>query len=213
MSWTIMNYLEQLKDKRWLKKREEIFERDLNTCRKCKGKRPEFLNFNSIFAFKTYEDMVKEVSTPSRIGNQLLIKVDGWLKKIVKIGFDSIDNPEKLIYAQRWNIHKNSHEFVCFDHFPDPTKIGYDLQVHHKYYKMGKMAWEYENEILETMCAPCHKKVHEEMEIPVFDKFEFQIGRAITCSKCNGVGHLPEYNHVCSGICFRCGGNGKEFKI
>lgn len=30
-----------------------------------------------------------------------------------------------------------------------------------------------------------------------------------TCSKCGGSGHLPQYNHICNGICFPCEGSGK----
>jgi hypothetical protein len=31
----------------------------------------------------------------------------------------------------------------------------------------------------------------------------------MTCGKCNGSGHLPHYNHIQAGRCFRCGGSGK----
>jgi hypothetical protein len=60
-----MNYLDQLKDERWIKKRDEIFERDQNTCKICNRERPKFLNFNLIFGFKSYDEMVKEQLTPS----------------------------------------------------------------------------------------------------------------------------------------------------
>jgi DnaJ-class molecular chaperone len=29
------------------------------------------------------------------------------------------------------------------------------------------------------------------------------------CSKCNGSGRLPIYNHICGGKCFKCNGSGK----
>lgn len=29
----------------------------------------------------------------------------------------------------------------------------------------------------------------------------------VTCSRCLGRGHLPQYNHVEGGICFKCRGN------
>ena len=35
-----------------------------------------------------------------------------------------------------------------------------NLNVHHLVYKEGKMAWEYPNELLITLCEDCHKKVH-----------------------------------------------------
>lgn len=32
------------------------------------------------------------------------------------------------------------------------------------------------------------------------------------CWKCGGTGRIPQFNHVEGGICFECGGCGKEFK-
>jgi len=34
------------------------------------------------------------------------------------------------------------------------------LQVHHKHYIAGKMAWEYNDSDLITLCKNCHKKIH-----------------------------------------------------
>jgi 5-methylcytosine-specific restriction endonuclease McrA len=34
------------------------------------------------------------------------------------------------------------------------------LQVHHKKYIDGLMPWEYENDLLESLCSTCHKKEH-----------------------------------------------------
>lgn len=35
-----------------------------------------------------------------------------------------------------------------------------NLQVHHKAYISGRMAWEYEDNYLITLCDGCHSKVH-----------------------------------------------------
>jgi 5-methylcytosine-specific restriction endonuclease McrA len=37
---------------------------------------------------------------------------------------------------------------------------GKSLNVHHKYYTDGKMAWEYPNSALVTLCDKCHKVEH-----------------------------------------------------
>ena len=37
----------------------------------------------------------------------------------------------------------------------------YHLQVHHKEYKAGWMAWDYPDSYLVTLCDTCHKKVHQ----------------------------------------------------
>lgn len=39
-------------------------------------------------------------------------------------------------------------------------KKSHRLQVHHKKYIDGLMPWEYENELLESLCSHCHKKEH-----------------------------------------------------
>lgn len=37
---------------------------------------------------------------------------------------------------------------------------GKNLQVHHKYYEAGKMAWEYPDSALITLCKKCHALEH-----------------------------------------------------
>ena len=37
------------------------------------------------------------------------------------------------------------------------------LQVHHRLYKKGLMAWEYDNDDLITLCNSCHRKVHNHL--------------------------------------------------
>ena len=40
-----------------------------------------------------------------------------------------------------------------------------NLQVHHKYYVSGRMAWEYPLIALTTLCDNCHKILHESNKI------------------------------------------------
>lgn len=42
-----------------------------------------------------------------------------------------------------------------------------DLDVHHKYYIDGRLAWQYPNGALITLCRTCHLKVHESQPILV----------------------------------------------
>ncbi len=35
-----------------------------------------------------------------------------------------------------------------------------NLQIHHKIYIKGKMAWEYKDKYLEVLCNKCHEKKH-----------------------------------------------------
>jgi phage terminase large subunit GpA-like protein len=42
------------------------------------------------------------------------------------------------------------------------------LQVHHKSYTKSKMAWEYKNSNLITLCESCHIKIHKKRSISSF---------------------------------------------
>jgi 5-methylcytosine-specific restriction endonuclease McrA len=37
------------------------------------------------------------------------------------------------------------------------------LNVHHLYYESGAMIWEYDNEVLVTLCERCHEILHKDM--------------------------------------------------
>lgn len=73
------------------------------------------------------------------------------------------------------------------------------LDVHHKYYLMGKMAWEYDDIVLETLCTKCHK-IEGEL-------IEYQSKRIIEIFKQSGAssGQLSElaYYLVCIFDCER----------
>lgn len=48
------------------------------------------------------------------------------------------------------------------------STLGYKttLQVHHVRYENGKMAWEYENSKLITLCSKCHASIHSNNPFP-----------------------------------------------
>jgi 5-methylcytosine-specific restriction endonuclease McrA len=82
-----------------------------------------------------------------------------------------------------------------------------DLHVHHTYYQIDKLPWQYPDESLQTLCRSCHEKVHDEEVIPVRDANGVKIGSYKPCTRCNGAGGFPEYKHVENGICFQCRGD------
>jgi len=45
-----------------------------------------------------------------------------------------------------------------------------NLNVHHKKYVKGLMAWEYPDWFLITLCQRCHEKEHIHTEIPVLEE-------------------------------------------
>lgn len=81
------------------------------------------------------------------------------------------------------------------------------LHIHHKYYQEGKLAWEYDINALTTLCWTCHEKLHKNMIIPILDLQGIEIGKYTNCERCAGAGYFPEYDHINSGVCFRCDGN------
>lgn len=38
-----------------------------------------------------------------------------------------------------------------------------DLTVHHLYYEPNKKPWEYDDEVLQTLCSNCHNKIHKDL--------------------------------------------------
>lgn len=84
------------------------------------------------------------------------------------------------------------------------------LQVHHTYYSLDKLPWEYENKSLITLCSSCHLDFHLNNTVPVYDKNnEVEVK---FCDRCGGTGYLPEYHYYCGGVCFKCDGN-RFFRI
>lgn len=84
------------------------------------------------------------------------------------------------------------------------------LNVHHKYYIEGKKPWEYDNDVLITLCQDCHKLEHQTNRTPVYRNLIEKdiIGYKDICDRCGGSGYLPQYSHVEGGICFKCQGEG-----
>ncbi|MGI4870063.1 MAG: hypothetical protein ACRYFX_02660 [Janthinobacterium lividum] len=81
----------------------------------------------------------------------------------------------------------------------------YQLEVHHKHYIANKYPWQYPDDALITLCNWCHQEVHNTTSIPYYNH-EGEALNYTACSRCSGSGSFPEYSHVQSGVCFRCGG-------
>ena len=96
--------------------------------------------------------------------------------------------------------------------------VGYELklveqdsphfaQVHHTYYIKNILPWEYPDESLKLLCHICHSKLHKEQIIPVYNDERLIDKKFLTpCSRCDGAGHFPQFEHVVNGICFKCKG-------
>lgn len=104
---------------------------------------------------------------------------------------------------------ENPPQYVPIDMRNNPD-IKYDfakgLNVHHTYYQLSKLPWEYPDGALETFCKFCHLELHSHTSVPKLDESGNEIGMMTPCSRCGGAGEFPEYKHVEGGICFNCGG-------
>lgn len=116
----------------------------------------------------------------------------------------SDDGTEYLQYI------KNSEGQIVTERVPRTiiTDKPYHLQVHHKYYIMNKLPWEYDESALVSLCNWCHSELHINETIMVYqDETLIDFEELIPCNRCNGTGFIPEYSHVQGGICFECHGN------
>lgn len=119
--------------------------------------------------------------------------------------------------------HENNHqsvkittnEFCIFiDLMCDgQNKFFPKLNVHHTFYYYGNtLPWGYYWKDLVTLCEDCHRHLHEKQEVPIYDVDMRKINDELeTCDRCNGIGFLPQYNHVQNRICFKCHGTRKIF--
>lgn len=211
-----MNYQEQLESDEWRSKRNEILERDNFHCTKCNAARSKFLGLSQNFGIKTFNELQEKGFSYKRTDDKSGIL---FLKNGLQQTFKFIEEADKntniveLFFAQKWKEPKNkfvfgTYELICFtknisinDRFPD-------LNVHHKFYIENRRAWEYENEVLVTLCEKCHQEEHKENEIKVFDENGNFLYKPLICDRCFGSGYLPEFHYFQSGICFKCWGNG-----
>lgn len=69
---------------------------------------------------------------------------------------------DKLWIALR-NKVKARDKYKCV--ICDSTAL---LHVHHKHYLYGKLAWEYPLDNFITVCASCHKMIHDNISIHSF---------------------------------------------
>jgi hypothetical protein len=91
------------------------------------------------------------------------------------------------------------------------------LHVHHTYYILDRLPWEYDNDSLVTLCNNCHNIVHQDTDpnnyIPVYTSTGELLAEISPCSRCHGSGYFPEFSHVEGGVCFRCRGDRFDKKI
>jgi hypothetical protein len=87
------------------------------------------------------------------------------------------------------------------------------LEIHHLYYTLGMMPWEYPDSALVPLCRECHQKRHG-IKKPILRKRNGDIiMHSPICLRCDGAGYIPPFRHVQGGVCFRCWGSGYNLDL
>lgn len=196
-----ISYHDLLNTFEWEEKRNVILARDNYQCRKCNTE-VNYREYNSdtktywYLAFKITEDPYKleEFYRDDR-------------KK--RAEFAALSDEEKEKKRSFPLFTEGGNRWIITEHFGTDRPIY--LHVHHLYYVLSRLPWEYPNEALKTFCNWCHWDFHKHNKVIAFKNEDEPRHINLTpCHRCNGAGIFPEFSHIQAGICFRC--NGKMFE-
>lgn len=208
-----MTYEEQLNSINWRKKRSVILNRDSYKCKECSndnlvhgqdvkyGRAMKQNQEPGLFLYRTVDmrfpdnkvhsiTVLRRAYIPDEVKDRLPEYVNIYYYQNLESDGISYKNPVVLA------VLNSAGDFL---HVPG-------LHVHHTFYQMGKMAWEYPDEALKTLCWGCHERLHKTSKVPYLDELGRDIGELTHCFRCCGAGRFPEFRHVQGGICFRCSG-------
>lgn len=115
-----------------------------------------------------------------------------------------------LLQREEWN-QKRTEILVRDAHRCLQCGRNERLQVHHCRYVLGRLPWDYPNTAFITLCADCHKNVHESRRPYVLGRNGRLIPELPRCKKCTGNGYIVKYQLIEHGICFKCWGSGIAF--
>lgn len=78
-------------------------------------------------------------------------------------------NYKEQLADSRW-LQKKAEILIRDNYTCQKCGIKSHLNVHHKHYESGKLAWEYPDEVLVTLCRDCHENEHEIVPYPKVGK-------------------------------------------
>ncbi|GEM_PF-6008465 len=185
-----MMYNEQLNDRRWKECRENILKRDNYKCQNiiCKTYEPIHIGKLcygplTIHEFEKRFGMRLITNSITKDTSYLVFVYEG-LKILKNDRMENIKNQQKhvkIIEALIEPFSLSSVEILTFkvrpksgwplealDYFAALKGVIRKMNVHHKKYIEGKMAWEYEPNDLITICEECHQRIHIEGKIPFY---------------------------------------------
>jgi len=175
-------YSELLRTDEWEKCRKRTLDSHNNTCNGCSAK---------------LED--KFTPIPDEIASSLRDRLSKEEKML----------HERILSIGRANGIATKYNISSRIKFPIEFHKFHNLDIHHMYYILSKLPWEYP-EALIPLCRECHLAEHQTNNIKVFensieDNF-FEIAQ--NCGRCEGTGTLEEFFYYKNGICFNCSGKG-----
>lgn len=181
-----ITYRDELSSSEWKEKRIAILKRDKNICTNCKSEATERI-YGRPYRKKTLNEAQNYVNEMQQI-------YDRDCKRLV----------EELFRGYGHLIPNIMDNLKIPNHLAEKDIF---LHVHHKYYINRKLAWEYSDDALITLCQTCHQDLHNRIKIPVYKNEQMLEELNLTkCLKCNGSGYISEYHYYLNGICFSCEG-------
>ena len=136
------------------------------------------------------------------------INIDGkYFRKLSEMEYN-----EQLMIAEKEKRRMITEIGFAFA-LPNPDNMLFPLflHVHHHYYILNNLPWEYDDNALITYCQECHQNFHDNNKPEVYLNADLlNVKNLNKCLRCNGSGFLHEYYYVENGICFRC--KGKKYE-
>ena len=212
-----MSYQEELSKPEWRVKRLLILKRDEYKCQSCYKQRSDFINLIKGFGILTLDQVLEKGYSLRKSNGYDGIEFfkDNWPKPVRYIGDKNkpfelarLRFALKKIEANFGGILWEGYSLICFYEEIFTGKDHIDLNIHHKLYIEGKKPWEYNDEVLISLCSDCHENTHGQNEIYVYNQHGDKLYKTENCPRCNGAGFLKEYDYYLNGVCFQCGGEG-----
>jgi hypothetical protein len=232
-----ITYQDLLSCDEWLIRRKEILRRDQYYCHDCYASSSLFHD-NFILYFKKNYWLNANRLVYSKIGlSQFKADFTTGEIKIYKhpeLNFIYGLSSNYIVFALNQSILGAPKNELVVNHYPDNLSGGIipvvdkpngsdqpiplpitrfskrmiPLHVHHSYYIVDCLPWDYDDKALVTLCAECHKSFHEDNQVKVYTKKGDKLIdlNYSPCKRCSGSGYLEQYANVQGGICFRCQG-------
>lgn len=169
------------------------------------------MNFSELISVKgenqiTYSDLLDTEEWKSC--REKVLRKDGYYCTKCGLSESVFDGAKHISFDKTKFIKTQFNGETITADFPIETENKIILHVHHKFYVLGRLPWEYTLDELTTLCHSCHWELHQNERVKVYkETFEGIEELTITpCDRCNSAGIFPEYSHVQGGVCFKCNG-------